>query len=82
LDLYGQAPPGGESYADLAKRVLPAFEAVVAETAGAGKIAIVAHRAVIQSILARGRGLPGPMAPGIGIGHGERVVFTHESVSV
>ncbi|NLN07202.1 MAG: histidine phosphatase family protein [Firmicutes bacterium] len=42
-------PPGGESFADLAQRVLPAFQRIVAETRG--NIAIVGHAGVNRVII-------------------------------
>jgi alpha-ribazole phosphatase len=42
-------PPGGESFADLAQRVLPAFKRIIAETGR--NIAIVGHAGVNRVIL-------------------------------
>jgi probable phosphoglycerate mutase len=60
------APPGGESYAQLAARVIPAFLRLCAE-AGPPLFAalVVAHRSVNQVILAHCLGLPLTDAPGI-----------------
>jgi broad specificity phosphatase PhoE len=75
LNLYAVAPPGGESYGDLAHRVLPAFEKALSNYAQAQKALLVAHRAVIQVILASQRNLPMSEAPKIPIGYGELVTL-------
>ncbi|MDR0642298.1 MAG: histidine phosphatase family protein, partial [Treponema sp.] len=61
------APPGGESFSDLAARVWPAFDRIVSLAAGrgAGRILVVAHQAVNRVILAREWGLPLKDALGI-----------------
>jgi broad specificity phosphatase PhoE len=71
LDLLAVAPPGGESYGDLALRVLPAFEKVLSENSQAKNALLVAHRAVLQVILASQRNLPLAEAPKIPIDYGE-----------
>lgn len=45
------APPGGESFAELQKRTVPAFKEIMSEHEG-GNILIVAHAAVVWSIMA------------------------------
>ncbi len=55
-DLAGQAPPGGESFSQLAARVRPAFHLLAREAAGHANTLVVAHQAVIRVILAA---LPG-----------------------
>jgi probable phosphoglycerate mutase len=55
LDRINARPPGGESYADLALRVYPALDAAL-DWRARGTL-VVAHRAVIQVLLARERGL-------------------------
>lgn len=49
-DIVNFRPPGGESFADLQKRVLPAFRQTV--EGSAGNIVIVAHAGVNRVILA------------------------------
>ncbi len=48
-DIVNYRPPGGESFADLAGRVLPAFAKIAEETAG--NIVIVGHAGVNRVIL-------------------------------
>ena len=48
-NIVSYQPPGGESFADLARRVLPAFRRIVAETGG--NIAIIGHAGVNRVIL-------------------------------
>ncbi len=48
-DLAGFRPPGGESFTDLARRVVPAFERIAASTRGAA--IIVAHAGVNRVLL-------------------------------
>lgn len=55
-DLINHPPPGGESLADLAARVWPAFQSLARTAAGHRHSLVVAHQAVIRVILAR---LPG-----------------------
>lgn len=55
-DLINHPPPGGESLADLAARVWPAFQRLAREAAGHRHTLVVAHQAVIRVILSR---LPG-----------------------
>jgi probable phosphoglycerate mutase len=76
LDLYRAAPPGGESYEGLAGRVLPAYRAALA--GAAGDAVFVAHRAVIQVILAGEGGLAPEGAPGIRVDYGEMRVVRRE----
>jgi len=55
-DLARFRPPNGESFADLQRRVVPAFERIVDQTAG--PILIVAHAGVNRTILCHILGLP------------------------
>ncbi len=55
-DLAGYRPPGGESFADLQERVLPAFTAATEKTAG--DFLIVAHAGVNRVILCHLMGRP------------------------
>ncbi|MDL2315925.1 histidine phosphatase family protein [Desulfovibrio sp. OttesenSCG-928-A18] len=57
-DLAGYAPPGGESFAGLAARVLPAFDALLKHSAAHAHSLVVAHQAVNRVILARLLKLP------------------------
>jgi probable phosphoglycerate mutase len=54
--MAGYRPPGGESFADLSDRVLPAFERVVRESEG--DLLIVGHAGVNRVILSRLLGMP------------------------
>jgi probable phosphoglycerate mutase len=56
-DMLNTPAPGGESFADLAARVLPAFAAIRRQTAGR-TVLLVAHQAVNRVILSHARGLP------------------------
>ncbi|MBN2232615.1 MAG: histidine phosphatase family protein [Deltaproteobacteria bacterium] len=56
-DLAGYRPPGGESFTDLHRRVLPAFESIIREHAG-GPIVIVGHAGVNRVILCHLLGRP------------------------
>jgi broad specificity phosphatase PhoE len=57
-DLVHAAPPGGENFAQVAARVLPAWEKIVRRL-GDGEAALVtAHQAVNRVILAQERGWP------------------------
>jgi 2,3-bisphosphoglycerate-dependent phosphoglycerate mutase len=70
----GFAPPGGESLAALADRVLPAIAAILAAHPG-GLVAVVAHggpvRAALGSVLSLP--LPGLMRLSLSHGHGSPV---------
>jgi probable phosphoglycerate mutase len=55
-DLVGYRPPGGESFADLAARVWPAFEEVVRHKSG--NLLIVGHAGVNRTILCHLLGMP------------------------
>lgn len=55
-DLVRYRPPGGESFADLADRVQPVFEGIVAR--GKGRVLIVGHAGVNRVILAQLLGMP------------------------
>jgi probable phosphoglycerate mutase len=53
-DLLNYPPPGGESLAELAARVLPVFDRIrLAAAAAPGQTLVVAHQAVNRVILAR-----------------------------
>lgn len=56
-DLAGYRIEGGESLHDLAERVMPAFQEIVAENQG-GRICIVAHAGVNRVILTKVMGAP------------------------
>lgn len=56
-DLAGYRIEGGESLHDLAERVMPAFQEIVAENEG-GRICIVAHAGVNRVILTKVMGAP------------------------
>lgn len=51
-DFMNYAPPGGESFKDLEKRVIPAFKRICAQAAEYRHVLIVAHQAVNRAILA------------------------------
>lgn len=55
-DLAGFRPPGGESFADLSGRVLPAFEELVQQSEG--NLLIIGHAGVNRVILCRLLGMP------------------------
>jgi probable phosphoglycerate mutase len=55
-DLFAFRPAGGESFADLQQRVLPAFENIAGEAVG--NILIVAHGGVNRIILCHLLGMP------------------------
>ncbi|MEI6205803.1 MAG: histidine phosphatase family protein [Desulfuromonadales bacterium] len=55
-DLAGYRPPGGESFADLSLRVLPAFEAVGLQSEG--NVLIVGHAGVNRVVLCHLLGMP------------------------
>jgi probable phosphoglycerate mutase len=74
LDRLNARPPGGESYADLAGRVFPALDSALAAGDLDGGTLVVAHRAVIQVILARWRGLDLAACHEIAVGLGSMVV--------
>lgn len=52
------APPGGENFACLAKRVLPAFQRICAHAAGLEQVMVVAHQAVNRVILSWAMAMP------------------------
>ena len=56
-DLAGTPPPGGESFAMLAGRVLPAFAAICTEACRHKCVLLTAHQAVNRIILARVTGM-------------------------
>lgn len=49
-DFASVAPPGGETFKEVQRRTMPAFEKIAAE-AGPGNILVVAHGAVIWTIM-------------------------------
>jgi probable phosphoglycerate mutase len=55
-DLVGYRPPGGESFADLSARVVPAFEKFVQQSHG--NLLIVGHAGVNRVILCHLLGMP------------------------
>jgi broad specificity phosphatase PhoE len=57
LNMALVAPPGGESYADLAARVLPALDQSLELLEDGSRVLLVAHQAVNRVILARAQGL-------------------------
>ena len=61
-DFVHVPPPGGESFLDLAARVLPAFSTLCSEAAGCARSLLVAHQAVNRVILAKVLNLPLPQA--------------------
>ncbi len=67
-DLLHYRPEGGESFADLRDRVLPAFETIAREHEG--NILIVAHAGVIRMILCQILGIPVSNLFRIGQSHG------------
>jgi molybdenum cofactor cytidylyltransferase len=59
-DLVGQPCPGGESFEELEKRVIPAFLGLVTENMAAGhrRILVVGHKGVNRVLLAHFQGSP------------------------
>ena len=55
LNLADHRPPGGESFYDLQKRVLPVYEHIAGETAG--NVLMVVHAGVIRVILCHALGV-------------------------
>ena len=51
-NFMGFAPPGGESFGELERRVLPAFERICLQAVKYRHALIVAHQAVNRAILA------------------------------
>ena len=58
IDPANAAPPGGESFAMLAERVLPAFSAICREAESHACSLLAAHQAVNRVIIAAATGLP------------------------
>lgn len=52
-DFMHVAPPGGESFEDLARRVIPAFEGLFAAFIEQKHVLVMGHQAVNRAILAR-----------------------------
>jgi alpha-ribazole phosphatase len=50
--LADRRAPGGESFADMVARVTPALEALAAEAAVGGPVAVVAHAGTVRAALA------------------------------
>ncbi len=59
-DMAGYRPPGGESFADLQRRTVPAFLEIAVEALGVSgvPVAIVAHGGVNRTILCHLLGMP------------------------
>lgn len=55
-DLVGYRPPGGESFADLSARVVPAFENIIQHSCG--NLLIIGHAGVNRVILCHLLGVP------------------------
>jgi broad specificity phosphatase PhoE len=70
--------PEGESVPDLAARVWPAFEALVAAHAGA-TIAVVAHGGTNRALLCRALGLPLDRLLSFGQSYGAFNVLEHRA---
>jgi probable phosphoglycerate mutase len=68
-DKWGFVPPGGESYAMLADRVMPVFAALSRPTV------VVSHGGVARALLARACGVPIEQAPRIDIWQGRVLVI-------
>ena len=59
-ELAETAPPGGESFADVCARIIPALEGLAAQ---GGRIAVVAHAGTVRAALARALGhVPGALS--------------------
>ncbi len=56
VDLAGYRPPGGESFADLQRRIIPRFDDLVANSSG--KVLVVGHAGVHRVILCHILGIP------------------------
>ena len=54
--LAATAPPGGESFADVCARIVPALESLAAR---GGRVAVVAHAGTVRAALSRALGSPG-----------------------
>lgn len=68
LDMAGFRPPDGESFLDLKKRVVPAFETAVEKSAS--PVLAVAHAGVIRMILCHILGMPAQNLFRINLGYG------------
>jgi probable phosphoglycerate mutase len=76
-DLVGYRPPEGESFADLARRVLPAFEEVARDSRG--DLLIVGHAGVNRVVLCHLLGMP--LANLFRLGQGYGCLSVLESVN-
>ena len=68
LDMAGFRPPAGESFLDLKKRVVPAFESAV--DGAAAPVLMVTHAGVIRMILCHILGMPVDNLFRIALGYG------------
>ncbi len=57
-DLAGVAPPNGESYGDLWKRLYPCWNEILASHGAEERIAIVAHNGTLRVLISRLLGMP------------------------
>ena len=74
-DMAHCAPPQGESLVMLTHRVLPAFHAIYEQAQQHDHCLLVAHRSVIQAILAHLLALPVDMMPSIHLPYASLVVI-------
>jgi alpha-ribazole phosphatase len=68
LDMAGFRPPDGESFLDLKRRVVPAFEAAVEKTAA--PVLVVTHAGVIRMLFCHILGMPMENLFRINLGYG------------
>jgi probable phosphoglycerate mutase len=71
-DKWGFVPPGGESYADLLRRIAPAFDAMVGDTV------VVSHGGVARAALALRDAVAREAAPRLDIWQGRVLVLPTE----
>lgn len=74
LNKWGFAPPAGESYAMLAARALPVFDAFDAPAL------VVAHGGILRALLHRFGGLPPNDAPHLAVPQDRVILFTADTV--